>query len=539
MATGIKKMEDLWILRRKKGEPVSQDEVYRGRLLVQKMFNSMAAKSDRMALEVASQALKLPHRYCPETFANLATSSILSFVKSWHHTQADEPSDVQPVAQSASAYPNVELLKLAGIDYNALPVNINDPADDGQLKPMEMDELPPLDGWPASNAAADVEMKAAGADPAASVAESAFSLSAGLQLPANNLEMELEPAGVESKNDGAAEDLACSDADDDGALELDLEDGAHARDEADIALQDAEQQRDFDPEEAKLSLEEAEQARAEMIADDDDDAGNGSDDETVKADGEGDEVLLKTSANGVESRCDRIEYFYRPQELKDWSLYAFKSCWDLEWKKPDKPVNENLSEAQLAAYAARRRERCAYLPQFLKDREAVRRNKEVVPVLIGRKIPNPITDFEGYAMTMITLLKPWRIPLPEELKKGSGPDDLKSTPGPELKRPDQTWTEAFKEWRTELDRKDADDEPIDQVLMRKKARDFIKHWGSFYEGAEIAKAETAARKAEKKKAGPRGRRGFPIDGHDPAAWDDDDGPIDPDGEGESYSSNCF
>jgi len=278
---------------------------------------------------------------------------------------------------------------------------------------------------------------------------------------------------------------------------------------------------------ADLQLAEVEERFDDFDSDADDDA---DEKESSKPNSQrkiGEEMFLKTSQDGVETRCDRIEYFYRPQQLRNFSLYQFKSLWDVQKRKPEKPPNPKLSEAQIAAYAARRREHYPYLPQFLQQREVVRRTKAAIPVLIGQKIPNPLSNFEGYAMVMMTLLKPWRIPLPED-----------KNPGPELKSPEQSWTDAFKEWRAELDRKDRDNEPHDQIEMRQQARDFIKHWGSFFEGAELAKAETAARKAAGKDSGKSRRRGVPVPGFEMDGYDSDSGMFDPDEE-EGLSSLSY
>jgi len=201
------------------------------------------------------------------------------------------------------------------------------------------------------------------------------------------------------------------------------------------------------------------------------------------------------------------------------SLYQFKSQWDVQKRKEKKP-NENLSEAQREAAEARRREHYPYLTAFLNGREVIRRTDSVIPVLIGRKIPNPLRNFEAYSMHIMTLLKPWRIPLPDEKE-----------PYAELKPPDKTWSEAFKQWRGELDSEDVAVEQEDQktriLLMRKQARDFIKHWASLFEGAEIAKAETAARKAAGKGSATRSR-GLLIYGMDSFGLDDEYGMLDPD-----------
>jgi len=535
MANGVRKTEDLWAMRRNKGLAVSEDAVICGKQLCVKMINAIGSKSDRMAIEVAAQALKLPHRYCPESFTNLPTSSILGFVKDseqaavvrFAKAASKSAAAAQPTPKSAAPQSS-ELLKLAGIDLASLPAD-----GDSQVQPMEDNELPCLYDLQADKAD-DVEMKDADESKDAP-ARSTFSL--------------VEQADAEKSAD-AAENDALIDADSDmdsiaedadeleieeleeGYLDADLEDGAHARDEADLALEEAEQGWDLGPEEAELAAAEqaesdAEIARAEMLDDDDED---GEDSDVESADGkqkakqkQGEEWLLKTSKDDVDARCDRIEYFFRPRKLELVSLYQFKSEWDVERLKANKPLNENLSEAQRAAVEARRREHYPYSSEFLKDKEVVRRTKAVIPVLIGRKIPNPVRDFEGYAMQMMALLKPWRIPFAHE-----------KDPGPQLKQPEQTWTEAFKEWRADIDRQDVDADDADHkdeiLLMRKQARDFIKHWGSFFEGAELAKAETAARKAAGKDTGSARRRGCPVPGFEMDGYDSDSGMFDPDDE---------
>jgi len=275
----------------------------------------MGSKSDRMAIEVAAQALKLPHRYCPEKFTNLVNSSILTFIQTSHDAAAlrfanaaSKSSPAADFAKAAPVKPDAELLKLAGIDLASLPV------DDGKNKPMDEDnDLPPLFDLQAHG---DVEMKDA-EEKKAAPARSAFSLDEddSAEKPDSDGDVEMKAvAGTESNSDD--EQLVVDDLED-GFLDMDLEDNAEARDEADVALQEAEQALQLEPDEAELAAEELAQAeaRAEMLdsEDDDDDqdsdADGGADGKSKKDRKHGDEMLLKVAEDGFEKRCARLKYF--------------------------------------------------------------------------------------------------------------------------------------------------------------------------------------------------------------------------------------
>ena len=111
-----------------------------------------------------------------------------------------------------------------------------------------------------------------------------------------------------------------------------------------------------------------------------------------------------------------------------------------------------------------------------------RRARPFVPVPIGRRIPNPATDQNGYAIRILLLTKPWRVLA-----------DLRSADH-------RTWFNAFEQYRRELDERVAagagsSDESRASFEIARNADNFIHRWGALFQGEEAVAAERSARAA--------------------------------------------
>src|SRR6185312_9905771 len=112
----------------------------------------------------------------------------------------------------------------------------------------------------------------------------------------------------------------------------------------------------------------------------------------------------------VKMHCQRHDYIYRPKSLENVCLYFFFASVEKVKRKP----------------SANGRTLHLFGPDHpLKDSHMlVKRQKVVVPVIHGGKVPNPVLYPEENAKMKLIYLKPFRI-------------------GSDLKRPDQSWRQAL------------------------------------------------------------------------------------------------
>ena len=82
IAAGILKLQKEMEAKVARGELVRDSGLVYGKRVLQKMFNAIGSKSDRLGVEVASQLLGLPTRYTPEHYTNLMIDQFVRFLES-------------------------------------------------------------------------------------------------------------------------------------------------------------------------------------------------------------------------------------------------------------------------------------------------------------------------------------------------------------------------------------------------------------------------------------------------------------------------